>query len=135
MRRRLGLWLAKKTLTEILVRDHLRIVVELDRLGVVTQVVVGGVVRGAPGVADPGPYHSVEAAKLGLAAPESAQGERGRLEDAWCGRIHEWNLQKGRGCGLGCGPLTTAVLAAPHPERRAVAASASTIATAIDSRR
>jgi hypothetical protein len=45
----------------------------------VAQTVVAGVLLGSPGVADPGPYDSVEAPELGLSAPESAKGERSRL--------------------------------------------------------
>ena len=77
----------EEDLEQLLVRDHARVEVELHGLGVVAEVVVCGVELGPAGIADPGPYHSFEAPELGLRAPESAQGEGGRLKGGGGGQI------------------------------------------------
>jgi len=80
---------------QLVVRRHLRIVVQIDCLGVVAQTVVARPVLGAPGVADPSPDDAWSTAELGLRKPKSGHPEGGLLGlhagleqgHGWCTKI------------------------------------------------
>ncbi len=73
------------------------VVVDADGLGVVAQVVVGGLVLGAARVADAGAHDAPGAAELRLGEPESAHAERGRPQ----GRLLHRRLRRRHRGGLG----------------------------------
>ena len=65
-----------------LVGDPRRVVVELEGLRVVPEPLIGRVRLAAAGVAHTGPNHSRQTPEPGVGAPESTQGEGGRLHAA-----------------------------------------------------
>ena len=69
------------------VGDHGRIEVHLDRLDVVPEIVVFGVLRRPSRVADTGAENAGETPEPGVRTPESAQGEGRRLRRFVRGRI------------------------------------------------
>ena len=60
---------------QFLVGDLGRVVVNLDRLGVTPQAVVGGVLFVATGIADAGADDTGYTPEPGVGAPESTQGK------------------------------------------------------------
>lgn len=65
---------------QLLERDLFRIVIDLERLGVVAEVVVGGVSLCTAREADAGADDAGQTPKLGVRRPESAEGKGGRLQ-------------------------------------------------------
>ena len=74
---------APEDVQQFLVGDDGRIEIDLDGLGVVAEVVVGGVGLGAARVSYPGANNAVDGPELGIRTPESAQGEGGGC--VWAG--------------------------------------------------
>ena len=56
-----------------------RIKIHLNRLRVVTEAVIRGILLFATRITDPGSHYPVVAPKLGVRPPESAQSKRGAL--------------------------------------------------------
>jgi len=77
-----------ETVQQPLIRDLGRIEVDLNRFAVVSEVMVGGVPLGPPGIADAGSNHTLDGPKLGIGPPESPQGEGGCFEPGWRRGIH-----------------------------------------------
>ena len=65
---------------QLFIADDVGIVVDLNGLGVVRQVVIGGVLGTPSGVAYTRPDNAVETPELGVGTPESAQGKGRRLK-------------------------------------------------------
>jgi hypothetical protein len=63
---------APEDLQQFLVRDDRRVEIDLDGLGVVAEVAVGGVLPRAAGVPYPGADDAVDSPELGIRTPESA---------------------------------------------------------------
>ena len=66
---------APEYIQEFLVRDPGRIIINLDCLGMITEVVIGGFFCGTTRIANAGSNDTIDAAKLGIWTPESAQGK------------------------------------------------------------
>lgn len=66
---------APEDVQQLLVGDDSRVKINLDGLGVVAEVVVGGVAPGAACVSYPGADDAVDSPELGIRSPESAQAE------------------------------------------------------------
>ena len=62
------------------VRDDCRVKVDLDRLRMISNVMVGRIRVGAPRVADARAEYPIEAPEPGVRAPESAKGKGGGLK-------------------------------------------------------
>jgi hypothetical protein len=56
---------------QLRVRDDFGIVVDLDRLRIIPDSLVGRILSGASGVSDPGPNDPGQLPKLGIRSPES----------------------------------------------------------------
>ncbi len=69
------------------VGDHGRVEVHLDRLDVVPEIVIRGVLRRSPRVPDAGAENAGETPEPGVRTPESAQGEGRRLRHSGQGCI------------------------------------------------
>lgn len=69
-----------ENIEELFIRDALRVIVYLYGLCVVSQAVVRRVLLGPSRIAHPGADNSWDAPEPGVRAPESAQGERCRLD-------------------------------------------------------
>ena len=63
------------------VRDDCRVKVDLDRLRMISNVMVGRIRVGAPRVADARAEYPIEAPEPGVRAPESAKGKGGGFEE------------------------------------------------------
>ena len=83
-----GAGLAPERLQQLLERGLFRIVIDLERLAVVADVLVGRVFLAAARVADTGADDAGQTPKLGVRRPESAQSERGRFQFGWRGRVN-----------------------------------------------
>lgn len=70
---------APEDIQEFLVRDLGRIIINLDCLGMIAEVVIGGVFCGTTRIANAGSNDAIDAAKLGIWTPESAQGKGRRF--------------------------------------------------------
>ena len=70
-----GLVAAPEDVQQFLVGDDRRVEIDLDGLGVVAEVVVGGVWPRAAGVPYPGADDALDSPELGIRTPESAQAE------------------------------------------------------------
>jgi len=57
--------------------------VDLNRLAVVSKIMVGRILLCAPGISDPGSNHTFDGPKLGIGPPESPQGKSGGFDPAW----------------------------------------------------
>jgi hypothetical protein len=77
---------------QLLVGNDRRVEIDLDGLGVVAEVVVGGVGRRAAGVPYPGADDAVDSPELGIRTPESAQTEGRGLRAGGHYGIQGWNL-------------------------------------------
>ena len=64
-----------EALQQIVIGNDLRVEIELEGLGVVSERVVGRVRRGATAVADAGTNHTVETPELSVWSPESPERE------------------------------------------------------------
>ena len=73
------------------VGDHGRIEVHLDRLDVVPEILIRGILRRSPRVPDAGAKDAGETPEPGVRTPESAQGEGRRLNHSGQGCIHRGN--------------------------------------------
>jgi hypothetical protein len=62
---------APEHIEELRVRDDPGIVVDLDRLRVIPDSLVGRILSGAPRISDPGPNDPGQLPKLGIRSPES----------------------------------------------------------------
>ena len=79
--RRTGRVLAgEEEIEQLAVGDSIGIKIELHRLSVVTEVMVGGLRFGATGVAHSSPDDRVETPEPGVRSPESSQGESRGLD-------------------------------------------------------
>ena len=93
---------------QLAVRDEARVVVELYRLGMVPEVVVGRPRRGAAGVADTRADDTVQTPEPGIRSPESAKGEGGgghlgrlvQIELRTRGRLGGSVREEGHGCSF-----------------------------------
>ena len=74
-----GIVAAPEYIDQITVRNRIRIKCDLNRLGVVTRVVVSGALFCSPGVPDTGPRDPFDAPELSIGTPESAECEGGDL--------------------------------------------------------
>ena len=70
-----GMVAAPEDVQQLLVGDDSRVEIDLDGLGVVAEVVVGGVALRAACVPYPGADDAVDSPELGIRTPESAQAE------------------------------------------------------------
>ena len=68
---------------EFLVAGDLRIVVDGECFGVITDGAVGGLGRGPAAVADACPYDARNDSELGIGSPESAEAEGGGFEGSF----------------------------------------------------
>lgn len=104
---------APEDVQQLLVGDDRRVKIDLDGLGVVAEVVVGGVVLGAARVAYPGADDAVDSPELGIRTPESAQAEAGGLGAGRnCGiQGRDLNIRGAPGGWHDRGPLLMAVFA------------------------
>jgi hypothetical protein len=75
-----GFVIFEEVVEEIFVAHHRAVEVNLQGLRMVTEVLVGGVFGGASRVPNAGPVDTMSTPKLGVRAPESAEGEGGRLQ-------------------------------------------------------
>ena len=73
---------------QLFIRDDTRIEVDLDGFGMVSDASVGGVGRLPAAVADSSAKDAVETPKLGVGAPESAEGKSGGLILTGCGAVY-----------------------------------------------
>ena len=73
------------------IRDPVGIVVYLDCLGMISELIVAGILLRAAGIAHPCANHAVHAPEPGVGAPESAQGKGGRLKYLRHLSIYDWN--------------------------------------------
>jgi hypothetical protein len=83
---------APEDVQQLLVGDDRRVEIDLDGLGVVAEVVVGGVVLSAARVPYPGADDAADSPELGIRTPESAQAEGS-------------GLRAGGNCGIQCRDL------------------------------
>jgi len=70
----------EKNLQKLIVADHVRVVIHLDRFDVVADPLIGRIARCAPRVSDPRPDNPFQTPEPGVATPESAKGESGGLK-------------------------------------------------------
>ena len=91
---------APEDVQQLLVGDDRRVKIDLDGLGVVAEVVVGGVGLRAACVPYPGADDAVDGPELGIRTPESAQAEGSGLGAGGnCGiQGRDLNLRGARGC-------------------------------------
>ncbi len=66
---------APKNPQQFLIGDLLRIVVNLDRLGMIADIPVGRILCAAARVTDPRADDAFDSPELGIRSPESAQGK------------------------------------------------------------
>ena len=100
---------------ELVVADDGRVEVDLERLGVVAEVVVRGIRMGAARVADAGAVDAGDGPEPGVGGPESADGERGGLESG--GPLEIDGRRRPRHGLNGChGVLLRAVAAGEHDQ-------------------
>jgi hypothetical protein len=76
---------------QLFIGDYSGVEIELKRLGVVAEFVIGGVLLAAPGIAYTRPYYSWKTPEPGVRAPESAKREGGRLQMRRRHGIDEWD--------------------------------------------
>ena len=74
---------APEDIQELLVRDPGGIIVNLDCLGMIAEVVIRWVYCGTTRIANAGSNDTIDASKLGIWAPESAQGKGRRFRITW----------------------------------------------------
>jgi hypothetical protein len=67
-------------LEKVVVADHFRVEVDLERLGVVAEVVVSGGVERAAGIADTRAPYTFDEPEPGIGSPESTGAESGGLQ-------------------------------------------------------
>ncbi len=82
-----GIMACPEDIEQLPVGDHGRIEIHLDRLDVISEVVVRGVLRRPSRVPDTGAENAGETPEPGVRTPESAQGERRRLRRSRKGHI------------------------------------------------
>jgi len=70
---------APEEVGQFAVGDLFRVEFDLDRLGMIPQSVIGGVLFRPPRVSDTGPRDAFDAPEPGIRSPESAEGEGGGL--------------------------------------------------------
>jgi hypothetical protein len=70
---------APEDIQELLVRDPGRIIINLNCLGMIPEVVICGFFCGTTRIADAGSNDTIDASKLGIWTPESAQGKGRRF--------------------------------------------------------
>ena len=104
---------APEDVQQLLVGDDRRVKIDLDGLGVVTEVAVGGVGLRAARVPYPGADDAVDSPELGIRSPESAQAEGGGLGAGGNCGIQGRNLNLGETPGSlhDRGPFLMAVIA------------------------
>ena len=78
-----GMVAAPEDVQQLLVGDDRRVKIDLDGLGVVPEVAVGGVGLLAACIPYPGADDAVDSPKLGIRAPESPQGESCGFDFSW----------------------------------------------------
>jgi len=87
---------APEDVEQLLVRDDARVEVDLDRFGVVAEVLVGRGVGRAAGIADARADDAGDAPEPGVGSPESAEGEgRGLQRGGGGGRRDELGFRHG----------------------------------------
>ena len=89
-----GIVIVPKDVQQLVVGGHLRIVVEVDSLGVIAQAVVWGPVLGAAGIAHPGADDARRTPELTLGKPKSGHPKGGLLcLDRGLEQGHGWSTQ------------------------------------------
>jgi hypothetical protein len=89
-RRAGGLMAGPEDVEQLLIGDDVRIEIDLDRLAVVAQAVVGGVFPDAAGIAYARADDTLETPELGVGSPESAQAEGGGLDVLRSIAVERW---------------------------------------------
>ena len=82
---------APEDIQEFLVRDPDRIILNLDCLGMIAEVVICGVFCGTTRIANAGSNDTIDAPKLGIWPPESAQGKGCSFRIIWCFEVYWGN--------------------------------------------
>jgi len=103
---------APEDVQQFLVGDDSRVKIDLDGLGVVAEVVVGGVVLSAARVPYPGADDALDSPELGIRTPESAEAEGSGLRAGGnCGiQGRDLNIRGAHGCLHYRGPFLMAVI-------------------------
>ena len=82
---------APEYIQEFLVRDPGRIIINLDCLGMIAEVLICGCFCGTTRIANAGSNDTIDAAKLGIWTPESAQCKGRRLRITWSLEVYWGN--------------------------------------------
>jgi hypothetical protein len=116
---------APEQVQQILVAYLIRIIVDLDRFAMVSQILIGGILRGATCISNTGADYSGETPKLGVGSPESAQRKGSRFDTIACGRARRCGCPRFPACGRpqarlpgGLGRLSPPSQGNPHDSGR-----------------
>jgi hypothetical protein len=82
VRRSRGVVRQPEGVEKVVIADDLRVEVDLERLGVVAEAVVGGGIERAAGIADPRAPDTFDEPEPGIRSPESTRGKGGRLKES-----------------------------------------------------
>lgn len=78
------------------VRNFCRVIFDPDSLGMVSDIIVGGVRGGPPGISHPGAHYAVQKPEPGIRSPESPQGKGRRFQAAGYIPVEGGNLRRER---------------------------------------
>ena len=84
---------APEDIQEFLIRDPGRIIINLDCLGMIAEVVIRWVFCGTTRIANAGSNDTIDAPKLGIWPPESAQCKGRSFRIMWCFEVYWGNGQ------------------------------------------
>ena len=82
-----------ENIKQLVITDMIRVKVDLDRLGMVSNRAVTWVVRSTPGISDSRPDDALNNPELGFGTPKSAQPEGRSLEQGRYVFIDWWYLR------------------------------------------
>ena len=75
-----------------MIGNGVRVIVQLQGFGMVSQIMIGGIYGRSPRISNPGAYYPFYLPKLGIRTPESSQGQGGCFQVMVPGGLRDLSL-------------------------------------------